>query len=65
MATAPTLPRHEATPLDPFLDFFQAIHDGREALVTFGDAVRVQEVLDAAERSAAGGGIWVDLPMDD
>jgi len=45
MATAPTLPRHEATPLDPFLDFFQAIHDGREALVTFDDAVRVQEVL--------------------
>jgi predicted dehydrogenase len=62
MAPARTLPRHEATPLDPFLDFFLAIHDGREAGVTFDDAVRVQEVLDAAERSAAGGGDWVDLP---
>ncbi len=61
MAAAPTLPRHEATPLDPFLDFFQSIHDQRPALVTFDDAVRVQEVLDAAERSAAAGGVWVDI----
>ena len=29
MAPARTQPRHEATPLDPFLDFFQAVHDGR------------------------------------
>jgi predicted dehydrogenase len=62
MATARTFPRHEATPLDPFLDFFQAIHDGRDAAVTFDDAVRVQEVLDAAERSDAAGGSWVDVP---
>ncbi|MBW3632029.1 MAG: Gfo/Idh/MocA family oxidoreductase [Chloroflexi bacterium] len=62
MAPAPTWPRHEATPLDPFLDFFQAIHDGRDPLVTFDDAVRVQAVLDAAERSAASGGVWVDVP---
>ena len=65
MAVAPTLPRHEATPLDPILDFFQAIHEGREAVVTFDDAVRVQEVLDAAERSAASGGGWVDVLTDD
>ena len=65
MAPAPTLPRHASTPLDLFLDFFQAIHDGRPALVTFDDAVRVQEVLDAAERSAAGGGVWVDVPTGD
>ena len=57
-------PGTEATPLDPFLDFFEAIRDGREALVNFDDAVRVQAVLDAAERSAAGGGVWVDLPTD-
>jgi predicted dehydrogenase len=65
MAPAATWPRHEATPLDPFLDFFQAIHDRRSAAVTFDDAVRVQAVLDAAERSAAGGGAWVDVPEGD
>jgi predicted dehydrogenase len=65
MAEARTLPWHSGTPLDAFLDFFQAIHDGRPASVTFDDAVRVQAVLDAAERSAASGGVWVDLPTDD
>jgi predicted dehydrogenase len=64
MAPARTLPWHSGTPLDAFLDFFQAIHDGREASVTFDDAVRVQAVLDAAEQSAASGGTWVDLPID-
>jgi len=64
MAPARTLPWHSGTPLDAFLDFFQAIHDGREASVTFDDAVRVQAVLDAAERSAASGGVWIDLPTD-
>jgi predicted dehydrogenase len=62
MAPAQTLPRHAGTPLDPLLDFFQAIHDGRPAAVTFDDAVRVQAVLDAAERSAAAGGAWMDVP---
>jgi predicted dehydrogenase len=62
MAPALTLPRHEATPLDPFLDFFRAVHDQRDAAVTFDDAVRVQAVLDAAERSAADGGAWVKVP---
>ncbi len=65
MAPTPTWPRHEATPFDPFLDFFQAIHDGRDAAVTFDDAVRVQAVLDAAEQSAARGGVWVDVPSGD
>ncbi len=65
MAPAPTFPWHTGTPLDPFLDFFQAIHDGRKAPVTFDDAVRVQAVLDAAQRSTTGGGVWVDLPSDD
>jgi predicted dehydrogenase len=62
MAEARIFPRHEATPLDPFLDFFRAIRDGRAAAVTFDDAVRVQAVLDAAERSAAAGGNWVAIP---
>jgi predicted dehydrogenase len=62
MATALTLPRHLATPLDPFLDFFRAIHEGRPAAVTFDDAVRVQAVLEAAETSAANGGTWTDVP---
>jgi hypothetical protein len=64
MAEARTLPSHSGTPIDAFLDFFQAIHDGRPASVTFDDAVRVQAVLDAVERSAAGGGVWVDLLTD-
>ena len=59
MAVARTLPRHQATPLDPFLDFFRAVHAGRPAPVTFDDAVRVQAVLEAAEQSAASGGAWV------
>jgi predicted dehydrogenase len=65
MAPALTLPRHQGTPLDPFLDFFQAIHDGRPAAVTFDDAVRVQAVLDAAQRSAEDGGIWVEFPASE
>jgi predicted dehydrogenase len=65
MAPARTPPWFTGTPLDAFLEFFQAIHDGREAPVTFADAVRVQAVLDAAERSAAGGGGWMDVPGDD
>jgi predicted dehydrogenase len=64
MAPARTAPWHTGTPLDPFLDFIQAIHEGRAAAVTFDAAVRVQAVLDAAERSAASGGVWVDLPTD-
>jgi predicted dehydrogenase len=64
MAPARTLPRHQATPLDPFLDFFRAIQEGRPATVTFDDAVRVQAVLEAAEQSAAAGGSWVDVPTD-
>ena len=53
MAPALTLPRHQGTPLDPFLDFFRAAKEGRPASVTFDDAVRVQAVLEAAEQSAA------------
>ena len=59
MAPAPAPPRLQATPLDPFLDFFAAIHEGRPAPVTFDDAVRAQAVLDAAEESASNGGAWV------
>jgi predicted dehydrogenase len=61
MAVARTLPRHQATPLDPFLDFFRAVRDGRPAAVTFADALRVQAVLEAAEQSAAAGGAWVTI----
>jgi predicted dehydrogenase len=65
MAEARTMPWHSGTPIDAFLDFFQAVHDGRPASVTFADAVRVQAVLDAAVQSTTGGGVWVDLPADD
>jgi predicted dehydrogenase len=59
MAVAHTLPRHHATPLDPYLDFFRAVRDRRPAAVTFEDAVRVQAVLEAAEQSAGSGAAWV------
>jgi predicted dehydrogenase len=62
MAPALTWPYHQGTPLDPFLDFFRAVRDGRPAAVTFDDAVRVQAVLEAAQQSAATDGAWVDLP---
>jgi predicted dehydrogenase len=63
MAPALTWPRHHGTPLDPFLDFFQAVQDGRPAAVTFDDAVRVQAVLEAALQSATADGAWVDLRL--
>jgi predicted dehydrogenase len=62
MATARTLPHHAGTPISCFLDFLRAIHDERDPPVTFADAVRVQEVLEAGERSAQRGA-WVDLPL--
>jgi len=52
-----------SSPLDPFVDFARAIQEGREAAVTFEDALRVQEVLEAAERSAREGR-WVELPLE-
>src|SRR4051794_20063083 len=60
MAPALTLPRHQGTPLDPFLDFLSSASEGRPASVTFDDAVRVQAILEAAEQSSAAGGIWVE-----
>jgi len=42
IAPARILPRDGGTPLDPFLDFFRATHDGREALVSFDDAARAR-----------------------
>jgi predicted dehydrogenase len=62
MVSAPVPPRFHATPLDPFLNFFEAIREARPATVTFDDAVRVQAVLDAAEQSATSAGAWVHLP---
>jgi predicted dehydrogenase len=53
----------ESSPLDPFVDFVRAIRADRDAWVTFEDAVRVQEVLAAAERSAREGR-WVALPLE-
>ncbi len=61
MAPALTWPRHQGTPLDPFLDFFRAVRDGRPAAVTFDDAVRVQAVLEAAQHSVAADGAWVEV----
>lgn len=63
-ARANVPPAHaQSNPLDPFIDFYRAIHDDRDAPVTFEDAIRAQEVIEAAERSAAAGA-WVDLPID-
>jgi predicted dehydrogenase len=62
-AEVPVPPEHAGSnPLDPFVDFVRAIGEGRDAWVTFEDAVRVQEVLEAAERSAREGR-WIDLPL--
>ena len=65
MGPARTLPRHEATPIDSFLEFFQSIQAGQPFPVNFDAAVRVQAVLDAAERSAADDGAWTNVPMTD
>ncbi|HEY3110597.1 MAG TPA: Gfo/Idh/MocA family oxidoreductase [Chloroflexota bacterium] len=63
-AEVPVPPEHaDSNPLDPFVDFVRAIREGRDGWVTFEDAVRVQEVLEAAERSAREGR-WVDLPLE-
>jgi predicted dehydrogenase len=62
MAPARVLPHHSGTPISCFLDFLRAIHDDHEPPVTFADAVRVQEVLEAAELSARRGE-WVELPL--
>jgi predicted dehydrogenase len=63
-ADAPVPIEHaESSPLDPFVDFVRAIGEGRDAWVTFEDALRAQEVLEAAERSAREGR-WVDLPLE-
>jgi predicted dehydrogenase len=62
MATARVLPHHHGTPISCFLDFLRAIHEDREPPVTFADAVRVQEVLEAGELSAQRRE-WVDLPL--
>jgi len=65
MAPARTLPRHDGTPIGSFLDFFESIQTGQPFPVNFDAAVRVQAVLDAAERSAADGGAWTQVPATD
>jgi predicted dehydrogenase len=64
MATAPVLPRHHATPISSFLEFLRAIKEERDPPVTFEDALRVQEVLEAADLSSKGDR-WIDLPLPD
>ncbi|MBI2941683.1 MAG: Gfo/Idh/MocA family oxidoreductase [Chloroflexi bacterium] len=62
-APAAVPPEHTAsTPLHPFLDFLRAIAAGRDPAVTFEDGARAQEVIEAAEQSARGGGS-VNLPL--
>jgi len=62
LARAPILARHQRTADAPFAEFIEAINADRDAPVTFADAVRVQEVIDAAKLSAATGN-WVSLPV--
>jgi predicted dehydrogenase len=42
-------------------DLLQAIADGRDPKPTFADGLRVQEVLDAVQRSAASGAGWTEV----
>ena len=55
-------PYDASNPLDPFVDFLRAVHADREPPVTFVDAVRAQEVIEAAELSDRENR-WVDLPL--
>ena len=50
-------------PLRTMLDFVAAIRTGTKASPDFEDGLRCQEVLEAVERSAAGGQ-WQCLPME-
>jgi predicted dehydrogenase len=45
-------------------DFIQNIHERRPSSPDFKDALKVQEVLEAAYRSAADGGTRVSLPLE-
>ncbi|TAK20393.1 MAG: Gfo/Idh/MocA family oxidoreductase [Chloroflexota bacterium] len=62
MARIPVPARHHRTANDPLIDFVRAVRDGVEPAITFADAVRVQEVIEAAGRSHASGS-WVPLPL--
>jgi predicted dehydrogenase len=42
-------------------DLLQAIADGRDPEPTFADGLQVQEVLEAAQRSAASGAGWTEV----
>ncbi len=62
-SAVPVPARHAASsPLDPFLDFLRAIHADEDPPVTFADAVRAQEVIEAAEQ-ADREDRWVSLPL--
>jgi predicted dehydrogenase len=45
-------------------DFVEAVAVGKDPEPSFADALQVQSVLDAVERSAAAGAGWTDVPAD-
>lgn len=47
---------------NPTAAFVAAVADGRPAHPSLGEAVRAHELVDAAYRSAAAGGAWVETP---
>jgi predicted dehydrogenase len=44
-------------------DFVHAIAEGTEPSPSFAEALGVQRVLDAVERSAARNAAWMDVPV--
>jgi predicted dehydrogenase len=42
-------------------DLLEAIGAGRDPRPSFADGLQVQEVLDAASRSAAAGSVWTEV----
>jgi predicted dehydrogenase len=67
-----TLWPNTKVPLDPFdsahtaliYDFLQCIQEGRQSMLNFNDAVKTQEILEAAYKSAGQNGKTINLPLE-